>query len=231
MSRVSEDELVFGSVVLFAAWYLIGLPLLYIPEMVSSREQEMQSTNWAPILFSFLGGSAFTYLINKVAEWWFRPIIRVRFVQGGCYVNTARGNPPTHRARFLRLRVENTGRSVIKGCVGYIVCITKAVNNTSSPDEQEVLELNWSHVGKTPRDIPQGAFFYLDIASLDLIAPNNVLWLTVDSMPNHLAYLLSGAGTFDLNIKVAAENATPVNRKIHFGFDPRKDDLTFEYDS
>jgi hypothetical protein len=49
-------------------------------------------------------------------------------------------------------------------------------------------------------------------------------------MPNHLANLLGAAATFELEIKVAAENAAPVNRVVRSGFDPRQQDRHFQFD-
>ena len=65
MSRVSEDAAVFGFAILIVAWVLVGLPFfLYMPEVSGTGDPEMQSTNWIPIVVSFLGGSVFTYLIK-----------------------------------------------------------------------------------------------------------------------------------------------------------------------
>src|SRR5262245_29024917 len=143
MSRITEDEIVLGMLVVFTAWYLIGLPILYMSE-IGDRGSEMQSTNWIAVLVGFLGGSVFSSILGAVYAWWSRPILSVRFVpRKGCYVTTSRGDPATHQARYLRLIVENVGRSGVKGCVGYIVSIRKIVDGVPQSFEQEVLEVTW----------------------------------------------------------------------------------------
>jgi hypothetical protein len=104
------------------------------------------------------------------------------------------------------------------------------VNGNRSPVQQEVLELEWSGVGGTnPRSIPRGAFFYMDVASLDLVRGGPpVLQPRVGWMPNHLAHLFQGAATFELSVKIAAENAAPVDRIVRFEFDPQQQNLLFQ---
>jgi len=172
-------------------------------------------------------------MLTSIYYWLNRPIISVRLVkEKGCYVTTSRGNPPTHKARYLRLLVENTGRSSIQSCKGYVTSITHTVNGIPSAVEQEVLELGWSGGGGTnPRSIPRGAFFYMDVVSLDLVKSGPpVLQLAVGWMPNHLANLFQSAATFELGVKIAAENAAPVDRIVRFEFNPQQNDLLFQFD-
>lgn len=98
--------------------------------------------------------------------------------------------------------------------------------------QQEVLELEWSSGGGTsPRGIPRGAFFYMNVASLDLVQNGPpVLRLSVGWMPNHLAHLFGAAATFELELKIAAENAAPLDRIVRFEFDPQHQDLRFQFD-
>jgi hypothetical protein len=150
----------------------------------------------------------------------------------GCYITTYFGEPPTHQGKFLRLLVENVGRSAVKGCVGYIVSITKTEGGVPQPIEQEVWELAWTAAkGLTPRDIPRGAFFHLGLASLELTYPNCKLGLVVHSRYNHLEPFLADVGAFELEVVVAAENVEPVRRTVRFEFDPQQNDLVFQYDS
>jgi hypothetical protein len=193
----------------------------------------MAIPSWLSILLGFLGGSVTSLFLGRLFTWWERPISSVRLVQGmGCYVTTSRGNPPTHEARFLRLLIENTGRSSIKNCKGYVTGITRIVNGERLPVQQEVLELTWASGGANdPRTIPHGAFFYMNVASLDLMQSGPpILQLTVSWLPNHLLNLFGAAATFELNIKVASENAAAVDRIVRFEFDPQHQDLVFQFD-
>jgi len=132
----------------------------------------MADPNWVAILFGFAGGSVASTLINLGLGRWSRPVIRACLVpRSGCYVETGRGNPRTHRAKFLRLQIKNSGRSSVKGCTGYITRLKKHQSGQTVNDAREVLALKWAlSGGVNARDIPRGAFFYMDIAALDRVA-------------------------------------------------------------
>jgi hypothetical protein len=149
--RYTEDEGALTFLAAFSFWLFIWLPILHGTEPM---------TPWTQILFAFVGGSLVTSLFGLAYTWWRKPVISAKLVdKRGCYVTTSRGNPATHEARFLRLLIENTGRSTIKDCAGYITGITKAAHGATNVVEQEVIELGWSHSGSKIRSIPCGAFF------------------------------------------------------------------------
>jgi hypothetical protein len=221
--------------VVLPLWLFVGLPFVYLPIKFSSEPLELSvtMTTWLPLLsllIGLLGGSLMAYLLGQAVAHFRRPIIDASLVRRkGCYVTTSLGNPPTHEARFLRLLIENKGKTAIHGCTGYITGIViKSANNQEV--QEEVLKLKWSHGDASPRNIPIGTFFHMDIASLVLTAGNHVLWLGVESMPSHLAPLLLTAGTFELQIKIAAENAQPLDRKVAFEFQPQADNLRVQFD-
>jgi hypothetical protein len=229
----AEDVIVIGFLVALSLWLFVGLPLLNWFSIMDHQHQAEFVTWLAPVLIGFLGGSVMSWILAGIQRWWTRPILSARLVQGrGCYVTTSRGNPPTHDARFLRLLIENRGRSTIHNCKGYITAVTQSVNGNRTPLQQEVLELEWSSGGAAePRSIPRRAFFYMNVASLDLVQHGPpclrfaVLWT-----PNHFGKLFGPAATFELEIKVAADNAAPVDRMVCFEFDPQWQDLHFGYD-
>jgi hypothetical protein len=235
MPKSSEDIVVIGSLAAFTMWTYVALPLvLYLSSEPGIQQQSiaMTSTNWTGLVIGFLGGSLATFIVNRIVSWWERPVLSARLEDGkGCYVTTSRGNPPTHQARFLRLLIENRGRSPIKNCTGYIIDIARVVKGNPVSVQQEVLELSWSSGGNTSgRSIPRGAFFYMNVASLDLIPAGGVLNLCVGWFPNHLAHLPTSAGTFELHIKIVAENLAPIDRKVRFEFGPHLQDLIFSFD-
>jgi len=184
------------------------------------------------IVVGFAGGAVMASLINHIVGWWRRPIIKVELVPDvGCYVTTKRGNPPTHDAKFLRLRVKNIGNSSIKACRAYVTRITKRNGGKIINDNQEVVELNWAHRNSDALDIPVGAFLYLDIVSLDIkYTGGSILSLCVSLLPNNLSGLFSGPAEFELSLNVACDNARPKNRTVKFTFDPNESDLDFSFD-
>jgi hypothetical protein len=228
MFRISEDAIVLGSLGAFTLWLFVGLPLLY-----SCPETIMALSPLSNVVIGFLGGAVMSFVLGQIFSWWKRPIASVRFVPDrGCYVTTARGNPPTHTAHFLRLLIENVGRSPIENCKGYVTSITALGNGTRLQVEQEVLGLTWSSArGADPIDIAPGAFFYMNVACLDLVQSGPpILGLVVDWMPNHLVPLLRTAATFELSVKVVSGNAAVIDRIVRFEYNPQFQDLVFQFD-
>jgi hypothetical protein len=183
-----------------------------------------------PGIMGFAGGAVVATAINAVVGWLNRPIIMARIVEGaGCYVKTSRGNPPSHDAMFLRLQIKNRGKSSVIGCAAYVTRITRKQPGTKIDDAQEVLTLHWANSSEASVDIPRGAFFYLDVASLDCVPGHSVLGIGAD-LPNNIAGIFGTPGQFDLQILIAASNAKPVQRRVVFGYDPSKSDLEHKYD-
>src|SRR5258708_24545458 len=127
---------------------------------------------WAQLLLAFMGGSFMTALISAfVKHYIFHPVISVRLDEKkGSYGPVPLIGPNgtiRSEARFFRLHVENTGYSSIKDCSGYITKMTKRVRGKGSSEAHlDVIDLGWAHKNTGTRDIPPGAFFHLDVATL-----------------------------------------------------------------
>jgi hypothetical protein len=96
------------------------------------------------------------------------------------------------------------------------------------------LELRWSHAGSQPRDIPAGAFFFLDVATLQCHSQHGHWLGPCGTDPNSLHAPLSvppvfGCGVskskYRFHILLAAQNAKPRKCIVEFDYDPAKDDL------
>jgi hypothetical protein len=191
--------------------------------------------NWVALLIAFVGGSLMATVISAFAKYClFHPVISVRLDEKrGSYgaMEVLYLDPqqkPTgasFQARYLRLHVENTGFSSIKDCSGYITKITKHIPGTQSVSEQEVVVLAWAHKDTEARDIPRGAFFHLDVASLYLLPTGRVLQVA-HRTPTSLAPLFSGGkATYEFEILIAADNARPRRVRVKFDYDPQSDEL------
>ena len=128
-------------------------------------------------------------------------------------------------AKYLRLVIENTGKSSVKDCSGYITKISKSSEGRPIPPEQEVLQLGWSHKSVDPRSIPRGAFFHMDVVSLHLKPEGRKLILS--QMPHSLSSFFEDKATYDFEVLIAADNASPTRCLVRFDYDPQSDDLTF----
>jgi hypothetical protein len=205
------------------------------------------ATDWTALLIAFVGGSLMATAISAFVRYLVvHPVISVRLdedrgsnapvidayrVDGqGNPVIDGQGNPAKHKARYLRLYVENTGHSSIKDCSGYITKITKRVAGTQSHSKQEVIDLGWTHQragNANQRDIPRGAFFHLDVVSVhQWPGPGWKLELP-QGIPNTLLEFLTGKAKYEFEILIAADNARPRRVLVKFDYDPEKDELRF----
>jgi hypothetical protein len=186
--------------------------------------------NTQTALIAFAGGSLITAFITSfVKNWIFHPVISVRLDKArGSYGDITISFPsgfevlPTkvERAKYLRLHIENTGLSSIKECSGYIIGIRRKVGTEETRADQEVLDLGWAHRSESKaRDIPRGAFFHLDVATLIVRGLGNQLFWP--SLPNNLVdFFPSTKATYVFDVLIAADNATPVKIPVEFTFDP-----------
>ena len=207
------------------------------------------ATDWTALLIAAgTGGLAAAVITAFVKHLVFHPVISVRLdAKKGSYVQTwffpsseARATaqellgpggtvPTASEVRYLRLHVENTGLSTIRSCSGYITKMTKRALGIESISKQEVVALTWAHKGTEPRDIPRGAFFHLDVASLYMMPNGNLLRISHELPSSLLPFVDKAKATYELEILVAADNARPRHRiPVKFTYDPNSDKLDFE---
>jgi hypothetical protein len=100
---------------------------------------------WAQLLVAAAtGGLAAAVITAFVKNWLVHPVISVLFLgeKSGSYgpmtvYYTDRDVGSVHcDARYLRLKVENTGLSSIKACSGYIIGIKKRAKATETTSSQ-----------------------------------------------------------------------------------------------
>jgi hypothetical protein len=192
-----------------------------------------------------LVGSLVTLLTGSVAlglyvKYWTRPIISVRLQEKrGSYgavpliLSDEKGNKSLQPAKYLRLHVENTGRSTIKDCSGHAVRFTKRVDGREQAGPKDVLSLGWAHYPDSKkRDIPRGAFFFIDVATL-LLLPDGGSALWWERMPTNLQdFIFADQGkraTHRWEVRVVADNASPLTIPVEFTFDPRWHDLDVKW--
>jgi len=76
------------------------------------------------------------------------------------------------------------------------------------------------------RDIPRGAYFYMDIATLDLLRPTRRLGLPADFPTSLFKFFDAEKATYEFTILIAADNAKPQRDiKVTFKYDPTSNDL------
>jgi hypothetical protein len=189
------------------------------------------ATDWTAILIGFVGGSLMTAVISAfVKHLIFHPVISVRLdKRKGSYGTIAftKDGQKDHDARYLRLHVENTGLSSIKDCCGHITEITKDIRGTKTPAQSDVIDVGWVNKYKSTVDIPRGAFFHMDVATLHLLPTERKLEIAAPRVPNHLLTFFSDKATYEFQMLIVAGNARPSRVQIKCDYDPQSDELSF----
>jgi hypothetical protein len=201
--------------------------------VVTSISDFMLAYPVASGLGSLLTGSV---AVGLYVKYWNRPIISVRLQQNrGSYGSVPihfsgdKGNKGIQPAKYLRLHVENTGRSTIKDCSGDAIRFSKRIDGREEAGPQDVLSLGWAHYGASnKRDIPRGAFFFMDVATL-LLRPDGSSALYWERMPTNLQSFIFADHekrvTHIWKVRIVADNARPLTIPVEFTFDPRSQDL------
>jgi len=189
-------------------------------------------------ILAFAGGSLVATVISAfVKHCIFYPVISVSLdrKKGSYgpvpfYTNPDENGKQTysHEGRYLRLRIENTGYASIKDCCGLITEIAKSTSTTVSSPQPEVIDLGWSHHSESKtRNIPRGAYFYMDLVTMELRPERRLLRLSTPC-PTTLINFFEDKATYTLKILIAADNARPQRDiTVTFDYDPKSDDLSF----
>src|SRR5262249_48078512 len=101
-------------------------------------------------------------------------------------------------------------------------------------------ELAWAHQTKGPKDIPRGAYFFLDVVNMGTPPQGAYLQPAGGVVPNSLTAPQTTTPvfgsqlpltTYSFTVLVVAENVKAQSRKVEFVFDPTKPDLVVTYDN
>jgi hypothetical protein len=78
------------------------------------------------------------------------------------------------------------------------------------------------------RDIPRGAYFYMDVVTLELLSPEQGLLRLSTPCPTTMINFFDDKATYQFKILIAADNAKPQrDLTVTFDYDPKSDDLKF----
>lgn len=193
--------------------------------------------NWVALLIGVAGGSLMATVVSAfVTHLLFHPVLSVRLDEKKgshgrvtlYHLDQERKVIGTSQAKYFRLHIANTGLSTVRACSGYIINVAKRIGGQLTASEGEVISLGWASYGKSDaRDIPRGAFFHMDIATLDL-NPATGSTLRLHRVSSSLENFFKDKATYTFKILVASDNARPNWIPVEFTFDPERDRLEFE---
>jgi hypothetical protein len=103
-------------------------------------------------LVGFASGFLSAVFAEPLRQWVFRARLKLDFENNDYFVtSTDEGDPPTHKAHYIRVRVANRSARVAKGCRAYLVGLDRlGTSGAWEPTEYcECLQLAWSR-GRKP---------------------------------------------------------------------------------
>jgi len=181
---------------------------------------------WDAMMTGGLAGALFTFCIPGFLRWLKRPILKVWFDDGveGCLINT----PAQEGIEqcYLRLKVQNSGRSETARDVS--VCVVKLKHEAkvkgASIFEEEVLDLKLAMThDKVVFRLAQGAHRYIDLfhTQKDSAGIGSTPDFTNNEIPKRLRRAMQdwGAGTYRFEVFASAENAKSVHCVVSFFWD------------
>lgn len=179
------------------------------------------------------------FAARAIHKFWIRPIIRVQLDgEADCHERTPlvskQDQKVVAQVMYLRLRVQNRGRTTIKDCFGNLVRTTVWDGGGKVFDfTREIHSRGWAHhPDSKQRNIPREERYYLDIATLLLSDDrrHNRLWWP-DPLPTSMIEFLdslpTGKATYLFEIRVNADNVRPRSVPVQFVFDPACSKLSF----
>jgi hypothetical protein len=109
---------------------------------------------------------------------------------------------------YIRARVRNTGRRAAKDCVVFLTAITEVHpgGKTTPTPYHDAMPLGWPGWKFSPRDIPRGVEFYVDVMKVSKNSPGwmiSVERLFTDRLRDY-------SGTYRFQLTAIADNALPV---------------------
>jgi hypothetical protein len=195
------------------------------------------SQGWeiAKIIAGPLTGAGIALTLKECLDWWRRPILTV----------TARGKTASQvdtpmrnenatlgqrdgNARYIRVYVENSGRSTAKGVHGYLWNFWKLErdNHKAWILKEDPITLLWSYEGESATvDLPPRIGRYLDVFWTDSFS--SVLNIRSRQIPFKTKTARESGGVFGATIAVAAGSGDPTFIDLSVKWNERWDSLNY----
>ena len=189
----------------------------------------MAYTQWdlyGAILSGSIGGGIVAVAAQRAIDWIRQPKIEIRFDPSSACTDTPyRSEGLVTRARYLRVRVKNTGQSAAKGCRVLVRSITKTdtAGTTTKITEDDWFDLSWAYGSINDgtafsTTIPRAVTRHADVAFVVENRGLQGLSMASSNFPHRLEQYFNGPGKFTAEIVVAGENFPPALASVAFDF-------------
>jgi hypothetical protein len=181
------------------------------------------------LLLAGLAGALTALGVQSLREWWKRPILTIQFDEGveGCRIETEALGSTGPIAWFLRLKIQNQGRSTAKDVS---VSVIKLGFHAPGADiitfAEEVLDLKLSsRPVQTVFRLARGAHQYIDLTHTLKSEQGVEALFDFVNIPLRLRRLGFKQGIYFAEIFATADNADPVRLTISWKWDGQYEGL------
>jgi hypothetical protein len=183
-------------------------------------------------------GAIAAWVLNLSRERWNRPRLKVEIDLGRGSVVEVETDQGV-RQTYARLVVHNRGRTLAKNCCACIDYIRRTdPTGTHFVFPTDLIDLKWSLLlqATTVFHVPSRGYRLLDvghthISAQDFAANNShktIFWIDGAIIPNRLVPELRMNATYEMHIRVYADNAVPVEFSCRIRLGATFRDLAFE---
>lgn len=197
-------------------------------------------------IFKILLAAFIAFLLNawwqSLREKWNRPVLHLRKCEPVKTFIPHGDNRPVHPAIFLRIAVTNTGGSVAKNCLVYLIDIKEIKAAGENPvGYEDTIRLRWAYEPWDKKEsgepheglaLQRGVTLYFDLISTKQVIDekgNATDFITVQfnrKAPNRFDRGLNFKTRYKFTIVAAADDASPVKATWDIGFGNEYSDVS-----
>lgn len=176
-----------------------------------------ESLKMSSNLLAFAAGFLSAIFAEPIRRWIYRPVLKLDFKNNDHFVpTTPEGDPPDHRARFVRLRATNVKNGVAKGCRAYLIGLDRrGPSGTWDPTEYcDNLQLGWSCEKSDALDLPRDVPRFVTVLSTRETSKEFHPHLPIVTYT--MQRLLAEIGTYRLTVLVTGDGVKPARMSLSF---------------
>ena len=171
-------------------------------------------------ILGFVAGFLSAVFAEPIRQWLYRPKLSLEFLHNDHFVTTTdEGSPPTHQAKYVRVRASNLSARAAKGCRAYLVGLQRRGPGGAweATEYCDCLQLAWSArpgASHDALDLAAGTPFFIDVVSTR--QPSQAFAWSAMFTPYRVQHLFRTPGTYLFTILVTGDNVKPAKLSVSF---------------
>jgi len=198
----------------------------------------MTDRDWYFLIAAVLGGGLAGAFFNHAIAWLRQPRVHLIFSSGvpGCLVNLpgylqdngkpvldANNDPVSVPMRYLRIKIENRGRTVAQGVNVYVTKLNFWHQTAGTEEFDEgVMDLPLARLARLTFDLPPGGHRYMDVFSVWEHNGHHKFQFAFAARPDRIYLRPYGFGSYRAALTATSHNATAKHLPIDWHWDQQQ---------